>query len=532
MNPQSYNLMNSTQPSYGGLFNAPKTNYGGLLPTAAPAQNSSYPLLYGNTPTIKSTPSGGTLFPAPPTVGTTPKPIASNAGASPQIPATNNPQQIQTPSGGSISMDGFGNPLGYTPGQSYTIPVGGAVPSDAITSSTSMADLQQKRNQYADYVQGLYNATVPNQDYIAALNAVNAATLKDATLQSNLATGVAPGDTLGAAQSFTSREQALNNVNKLGANQSLAVQQAIRQGNIDAYKALVGAAEPTSVSPGSSLVSPISGDATYGGAGAYSDYQAQQTYFNLAQNFPDAAIPAYNPAASAQQNLQLAQSLASQSPSFQSRNLMQVQLPGGGISFINKNQIVTDPKTGQYSIISPVQATAATAASSAVKDLTGQLANTKRAIDTAESNFPLLINIVKKAGVNDYNSPLGNQLQQAVNNRLIGSGDYASYNALLTSLQTEYSQILSRGGSVTDKTRGEAEQIVSGTIGYAALQDLYKTLKAESGNVIKGYSDEIARQNAALGSIYSSGQPLSGGSTQTTPTATTGGKVDITQYIF
>lgn len=127
----------------------------------------------------------------------------------------------------------------------------------------------------------------------------------------------------------------------------------------------------------------------------------------------------------------------------------------------------------------------------AVTDLVGQKADTQRAITTAESNFPLLLSVVKKAGVNDFNSPLANQLQQAVNNKLIGSGDMASFNALVTSLQTEYSQIISRGGSVTDKTRTEAEQIINGKIGYSALNDLYTTLQKESGNVIKGYDDGI-----------------------------------------
>lgn len=463
------------------------------------------------------TPTGGMTFTPPPTV---------------TAPAATPPKSTvvaPTPSGGSITTTAAGNPVGYTPAPQFNIATGGAVPSDAFASTMNTADLLQKRNQYQDYVHGLAQAQTvsPDSDYYKALQAQQNVMLKNMGIATDYYTNPDAifGATTDQAATAYNRQTALGGLAQQQATNALGLQQTIRQGNIDAAKTLVTAAQPSTVSPGSSLVSPLNGDTTFGGAGAYSDYQAQQTYFNLAQNFPDAQIPAYNPQYTAQQNLQIAQQAASQSPSFQSRNIVSVQLPGGGIGYVNKNQIVTDPKSGIATIISPANATAANSYSANIKDLSNQLSNTQRAIDTAESNFPLLLSVVKKAGVNDYNSPLGNQLQQALNNRLIGSGDYASYNALLTSLQTEYSQILSRGGSVTDKTRGEAEQIVNGNIGYNALNDLYTTLKAESGNVIKGYNDQISQQNGFLNQIYSSGQSLSsGGGTQPT---TSGGSSSI-----
>lgn len=381
--------------------------------------------------------------------------------------------------------------------------------------------MNTQHSQYQDYVNALSQAQQYSPAYIEALQQQQAAQLQGQQIQSNFYTGNdLPGDTLPYAQGMTARAQAQNTLQQTAATQQMQVQALIRQGDIAGAQALVQAAQPQNVSPGASMVSPLTGQTTYGGSGAYSDYQAQQTYFNLAQNFPDAQIPAYNPQLSAQQNLQVAQQQASQSPSFQSRNTVQVQLPGGGIGFVNKNQIVTNPTTGQATIIGAAQATAANAASSAVKDLTTQQATTQRAVDTAEANFPLLEAVVKKSGVNDFNAPLANQLQQALNNKYIGSGDMASFNALLTSLQTEYSQIIARGGNVTDQTRAEAAQIVNGNIGYSALQDLYGTLKQESGNVLKGYTDTISKYNDQLNQIYASGQSLTGNTSSSANSAT------------
>lgn len=408
------------------------------------------------------------------------------------------PSITQTPTGYSSGYAGT-----QTGPSSFNIDTSGSVPSNYLGYNLSAGDVSQQQSDYEKAIQQLSSASQYSPDYLNDYQKVQTLEAQQNALKGNLATGNVPGDTEGYAEGFTNRALMGASAQEGIANAELQTQALSRTGNIAAAQALVEGEKPQSVSPGSSLVSPTNGQATYGGAGAYSDYQAQQTYFNLAQNFPDAQIPAYDPSVSAQQNLQNAQALASKSPSFQSRNLVQVQLPGGGISFVNRNQIVTGPD-GSYTVISPSQATNAAAASKAISTIQGNMANISSALTGADSNFPLLLSIMQKAGINDFGAPLANQLQQAVNKKAIGSGDFASYNALVASLQATYAQVLSRGYQPTESTRSEATNLVNGNLSYSALKDLYGTLSTEGKNVLGGYQDTLSTYQRQLNSIYSS----------------------------
>lgn len=359
-------------------------------------------------------------------------------------------------------------------------------------------------NPYADYAKQLANASQYSPEYLDALQHVQAAKQQDMQLKANLLNGNVTGDTLGFAQGETARAQSYNALNENAANNALKVQELIRQGNIDGAKALVDAYSPQSVSPGSSLVSPATGNAVYGGAGAYSDYQAQQTYFNLAQNYPDAQIPAYNPQLSAQQNLQVAQQAAQQSPSFQSRSTIPVTLPGGGYALVNKNQVAGYRPDGTAIIVSPAQAAQAQGAQQAVAQLTKDKADTQAAINTADSNFPLLLQAVESAGLNT-NAPLINEINQKIANKTSQSAALAALNTLVPSLQTEYSRIIARGGAVDDKTRSSAQAIINGNYTFKQLQAVYSTVQKEGANVISGYDKEIQSQTNALNSLYNTG---------------------------
>lgn len=548
MTPQSYNLFNTQnsistpttlpQGSVGGLTQLARNlgiasgyGWGGvpLGPTAtkavttpAPATTQTPQFNLGLTPSIKPTSSGGISFPAPSS------PIATQQGqvpkASPQQDASYTGNTYQTPNGGSISLDASGNVSNFTPSYGYSINTSGAIPSSALGSSLTMNDLQNTRSQYADYVNALASAQGYSPDYINALNAAQKAQAQGAEIQSNFYTGNnLPGDTLPYAQGETARANAMNQLQQLSANQALQVQQLIRQGNIDAAKALVDAYAPQSVSPGSSLVSPVTGQTTYGGAGAYSDYQAQQTYFNLAQNFPDANIPSYNPQLSAQQNLQIAQQAAAQSPSFQSRNLVPVQLPGGGYSFVNKNQLITGAN-GQVSIISSGDAAQADAYKTAIGNLQNQQSQIQSQISTVDNNFPLLLNIVQKYGINQ-NLPLMNQFQNMADQQL-GQSGITQLNAVATGLKATIAQIVSRGGSVDNQTRNEANALLPTNATFQVLNDLYSVVKAEGNGVINGINSEKQKNIDALNGIYNGASSVGGGSSSSQSTgASNGGSV-------
>lgn len=394
-----------------------------------------------------------------------------------------------TSSGGYVATDGSGN---ATASPNFTINTSGAIPSSVFGSSYSANDVQNTHKTYADYVNGLAQAQQYSPEYVAALQASQAADAKQAELTSNFYTGGGglPGDTLDYAQGATAKAQALNSLNQLQAKQGLDIQTLLRQGNIAAAQALVQGTAPQSVSPGSSLVTPTDGTQVYSGLGGYQAVQGIQTVNNLAQTYPDAGIQPTD-------TLQTAQQKASQAPSFASRQLVQVTLPGGGIEFVNKNQMQTNPD-GSFSIVSSGQATTQNAASTAIKQLTQQKADTVAAIATADQNFPLLLDAAKAAGVNN-SAPLFNQLQQAFARKAINSASLAALNTLIPSIQTEYSRIIARGGTVDDNTRKNAAAIVDGTYSLKQLQAVYNTLKAESSNVIAGYDTSINQLQGQLG---------------------------------
>lgn len=466
----------------GGIFGSLAAGHGGA-PYGAAAE-----------PPIQTTSSGGVNFAAA---------HPNNTPANPQAAiGSDASRSYPTPNGGVTQLGAGGGIASNTPATGYSINTSGSIPSSALSSNLTPADLSQTHSQYQDYVAALSKAQQYSPEYLQAYQQQQEAQLNQARLQSNLYTGNnLPGDTMNYAQGATAKAQAQNTLQSAEAGIQLQTQALLRQGNIAGAQSLVQAAQPTSVSPGSSLVSPLSGQEAYSGLGGYQAVQGIQNVNSLMAQFPDAGI-------NQQDSPQVATQKASQSPSFQSRNLQQITLPGGGVSFINKNQLTTDPRTGQTTIISPAQGAQADALKQSIGGLQQGLSTAQQAITTADSNFPLLLQTMKASGINNFGAPLANQVQQKVQQGF--SGVLAPYNALVQSLQATYSQILSRGGNVTNETRDEANKLVNGTLSYNDMQKLYQTLKAESKNVLNGYSSEIQNNSQKLNEIYGQGQPAGG----------------------
>lgn len=76
-----------------------------------------------------------------------------------------------------------------------------------------------------------------------------------------------------------------------------------QQQQISGLGAAGGLAAPTQVQPGSSLVTPYSGELVHGGLGGWADYTTAQQVQSLIEQYPDAGIQ-YNPQLTPQQNLQ------------------------------------------------------------------------------------------------------------------------------------------------------------------------------------------------------------------------------------
>lgn len=143
----------------------------------------------------------------------------------------------------------------------------------------------------------------------------------------------------------------------------------------------------------------------------------------------------------------------------------------------------------------------------------------QRSIDTVDSNLQLLTTAADN--VNDNNSPLINEWENAAKSGVIGSGDLASYKAAIQTVRSEYSNILARGGTVTDSVRTEASTLIPDNITKSQLLQVIDTLKSEGQNVLSGANTQVQtiqdQINGILGgSGGSSGSDNSGSTSGTT----------------
>lgn len=158
---------------------------------------------------------------------------------------------------------------------------------------------------------------------------------------------------------ITGRQRSLEN-RELALEQPLQAQaallQAKRTASLDASKfkldteaAKLGAlrefSKPIAVSPGSSLINPYSGKTVAAGTPP-ADIQARDTFYNLAQTYPDAKIT-WDDTLTPQQNLANAQKAASASGSFEAKNTLYAINPlTGQPTLINKLGGTGTPTTG------------------------------------------------------------------------------------------------------------------------------------------------------------------------------------------
>lgn len=421
----------------------------------------------------------GTLTPSDHLGGATPTTLA-NGG----IASTNQSGQVTSPT-------------------TFGIDTSGTTPSSALAANYSYNDVTGARNSYANYLQGLATAQQYSPEYTQALQAKQAADATQAKLGANFYTGNnLPGDTLDYAQGATAKAQELNSLNQLQANQALDVQTLLRNGNIAAAQALVQGTQPQSVSAGSSLVSPVTGEATYNGLGGYQAIQGIQTVNNLAQTYPDAGIQPTD-------NLTTAQQKASQAPSFSSRQLVQVTLPGGGVEFVNKNQLQTNPD-GTYTIVSTAQGATNKADAESLATQTQYADTITRALTTADSNFGALTNLMQKAGINDTQTPIINQLNNKFQLGIVGNGDIAAFNSSINNLRAEYAQVLAKGGVPTDSVRAEANQLIPDNLNLSNLKKVQTQINTEGANAVQAAHAQVKAIQSRLtaptqtgsGSIY------------------------------
>ena len=126
----------------------------------------------------------------------------------------------------------------------------------------------------------------------------------------------------------------------------------------------------------------------------------------------------------------------------------------------------------------------------------------QRSVNTVDSNLQLLQNAANS--VNDSSSPLINQWTNNVKSGILGSGALASYKAAIQTVRSEYSNILARGGTVTDTVRGEAATLIPDNISKDQLNQVLATLKSEGQNVLSGAQQQVQSVQGQINGIISS----------------------------
>lgn len=141
---------------------------------------------------------------------------------------------------------------------------------------------------------------------------------------------------------------------------------------------------------------------------------------------------------------------------------------------------------------------------------------TKRSFQTATDNLNNLIGFMKTAKINtDSNIPLLNQLQNAVKSQGLDPGAIAAFDAALTGLAQEYSQVLARGGQRSVSTDAEAAALLPRNLTPGQLQQVADRINVEAQNTIAESAktiDEI--KGRASGQTSSTPASSSGGDYQ------------------
>lgn len=443
-------------------------------------------------PAIAPTFSGGVTFPS--TVANAANtPAKTLPQANPQTNVSYTPQTQQylnnsfpTPNGGTISTSGGagGQVTGFTPSQGYSIDTSGSHPSDALTSTNTMSSLAQSHSNYADYVQGLAQAQGYSPEYVQALQLQQQAQAQGAALQtnaaalnSNLYTGNnLPGDTMNYAQGATAKAQAQNtlqesqnSLQQLSANQAMQVQALLRSGNIAAAQSLVQASQPVGVSPGTSLVSPLTGQTQYSGVGGLTGVNALNQGNSLQQSFPDANIPSFDPSTETPQQWQQAAMKAVQSaPSFQSKT-----------------------PSGQADISSLVTQQ-------------GALDQVNYSFNKANNTLQnVLLPFMQQYGINQSSVPAINQLQNNLKSRGLdpatSAGVISAFKADLQELSSDYSQVISRGGTRSVETDTAATALLDPNIRPSDIQLVGSQLQANGRQAVGDLQGEVNTIKGRLG---------------------------------
>ena len=142
-----------------------------------------------------------------------------------------------------------------------------------------------------------------------------------------------------------------------------------------------------------------------------------------------------------------------------------------------------------------------TANAKALNTQIGYLNTTQRAFNTANDTLNTLKTWMDANGINPSQFPDFNTFSNYLKSKGLDPGAAGGYNAQIATLRTEYAQVLSRGGSVTDTSRNEANQLIPDGLSPAQLETVAERITADSNNVINDAQKQVRQIQDEINNI-------------------------------
>lgn len=496
-NNQVKGTMRTTTPQMRGVVDMQSAMRG--VPGATPFNQSMIPGGQSKIPITKGSSTSGIAFPAMGALGVTPNLFKPTQSSQPNIspsfpqtgqtsgPATNSTQQqLDTMMNQALDIKSQLNqqrntqntktapePQGFFPGVLNQL-LGASKPTrEQERARREMERISAGNKAIAD------EAKRVSDQYGAEIARVGG--LGAGAVAGNLSTGsnvVGSGNAAIASQSASARMDALAKGQQAaleGTAQQLTGQEQAaeafkpsleasliqQQQGITGLSNTANYSQPTQVQPGSTLFAPVGGEEIAGGLGGWANYTTAQQVQGLIEQYPDAGV-IYNPNLTPQQNAQIIQQAIQGSPSYQRGTYG----AAGANSYLGAQQLGAAGNMTQT--VAPLQAIAS----------------------SADANFNVMLDIMKRGNINDMNQPALNQLENAVKRGLASDSDVVAFESAIETVRSQYAAILG-GGTPTDTTQGMALKKIPPNVSLGALQEVEKTMRALTKNSVAGYNQQI-----------------------------------------
>lgn len=237
-----------------------------------------------------------------------------------------------------------------------------------------------------------------------------------------------------------------------------------------ALETAISAAAPIQVAPGTTAVSPLTGEAVAGGIGGYANYQTAQQVFNTASQYKDAVNSigqpfTYDQTKTPQENWQ-----TFSTQYLPNSRTYQMALNAGGMTSNIGQGGAANPL-----VQSTVNQTNQAGYTQAYKDY--QDLNAK--YQTAASLGNMLVDTLQQGGLNTSNLNVLNQTVNSLKGQVSDTA-LAKFNSTLHSARSAYTDILTSGGGTIPTTASKAlDDIINPNSSIAAIQAAISQLNNE-----------------------------------------------------